>query len=228
MAAKCECCGSGRMSWGLGAIKFKDGKYICVKCLKALGHERPLKDAYYLGLHDSAEIINPVKYRAEAEAAHEQWLHDHPDLAAVFDALPGSSTDSSGSGMHVVSTSTVRGPDGRDVEMIVTSNFGQERDLVCTEEEREIFDIIRSLCDDCNLDSEVLELVRKSDDYVSAVMRSQSGYGLMDVARIKYTNRAKWIKICPEFDRVDLSDPEDVASLAEDIWRAYIFNQKYL
>jgi hypothetical protein len=44
---------------------------------------------------------------------------------------------------------------------MIISNYGQERDVNCTEQEREIYDIIRSLLDDYNLESDVLRLVRK-------------------------------------------------------------------
>lgn len=113
-----------------------------------------------------------------------------------------------------------------DISIKVTGN-GEERDLICTEEEREVFDIIRSLIDDNGFDSNRLKLVRKSDNYISAVMPSD-GYGLMDVARIKYTNRAKWIKICPEFDIIPLANPEDVTKYEDEICNAYRFNEPYL
>lgn len=226
--AKCERCGLGGLGVLRGAVKFKDKKYICVKCLKELGHDHPVKDAYYLSLRSSDEILRPIESKMKKDAEHQKWLSDHPEFSGFFEEIGAGSSSDNVSGMRTVSSSVVRGPGGQDVHLQLVTNYGQERELVCTEEEREIFDIIRSLCDDYDLDSRVLELVRKSDDYVSAIMRSQSGYGLMDVARIKYTNRAKWIKICPEFELVDLVDPEDVASLADDVRRAYIFNQKYL
>lgn len=70
--SKCERCGSGRMSWWSGAIKFKDGKYICVKCLKELGREHPLKDAYYLKLHTSEEILHPeIKWEKQRQEEFE-------------------------------------------------------------------------------------------------------------------------------------------------------------
>lgn len=226
--AKCERCGLGGMGVLRGAVKFKDKKYICVKCLKELGHDHPVRDAYYLSLRSSDEILRPIESKMKKEAEHQKWLSDHPEFSGLFEEIGAGASSDIVSGMRTESSSVVRGPGGQDMHLQLVTNYGQERELVCTEEEREIFDIIRSLCDDYDLDSRVLELVRKSDDYVSAIMRSQSGYGLMDVARIKYTNRAKWIKICPEFERVDLVDPEDVASLADDVRRAYIFNQKYL
>lgn len=106
--------------------------------------------------------------------------------------------------------------------------YGQTREVDCTDEEREIYDIIRSLLDDNNLESDVLRLVRKSDSYVSCCMESGSDYGLMDVARFKFTSRAKWIKIGPGFEKIAIRDPEDVTEYTNQIYAAYEFNEPYL
>lgn len=106
---------------------------------------------------------------------------------------------------------------------MIISNYGQERDLVCTEPEREIFDIICKICG-----PEHLRLIRRSDNYVSAVMPSSKDYGDMDLARIKFTDRAKWIQFAPDFDKVKLSAPEDVADMADAVLAAYRFNEPYL
>lgn len=116
----------------------------------------------------------------------------------------------------------------QSIPSVKIANYGQERDVNCTEQEREIYDIIRSLLDDYNLESDVLRLVRKSDSYVSAVMESSGDYGLMDLARIKYTDRAKWIKIGPDFEKIALHDTEDVTKYAEKLCEAYRFNEPYL
>lgn len=108
------------------------------------------------------------------------------------------------------------------------ANYGQKRELDCTDQEREIFDIIRSVCDDDNLESDYIKLMRKSDSYVSVVMPSSQGYGEMDLARIKYTDRAKWIKIGPDFEKIALHDTEDVTKYAEKLCEAYRFNEPYL
>ena len=108
------------------------------------------------------------------------------------------------------------------------SNYGQERELNCTEQEIEIFDIIRSVCDDDNLESDYLKLIRRSDNYVSVVLPSSKGYGDMDLARIKYTSRAKWIRLAPEFEKIKLNTTEDVATLADAVRAAYRFNEPYL
>ena len=61
-------------------------------------------------------------------------------------------------------------------------NYGQDRDLIRTDEERAIFNYINVA-----FPHDGLELVRVSDNYVT-VKR-----GDWDIARIKYTNRAKWL-----------------------------------
>ena len=107
---------------------------------------------------------------------------------------------------------------------VIFGNYGNERDLVCTEEERIIFRIICYICSENGLDTSPLRLTRVSDNYVSAVM----GANALDVARIKYTNRAKWIKFGPEFKKADISRPEDVLKMADEVVNAYRFNEPYL
>ena len=108
------------------------------------------------------------------------------------------------------------------------AHYGENRPVNETDQEREIYDIIRSLLDDYNLESDVLCLVRKSDSYVSACMESSGDYGQMDLARFKFTDRAKWIKICPEFNKVIITCPDDVTKYAEELCAAYRFNEPYL
>lgn len=108
------------------------------------------------------------------------------------------------------------------------TNYGQKREVNCTEAEMDIFHIILSLCDDENLNADNIELVQKSDNYVSAVMPSSKGYGDMDLARFKFTDRAKWIKLAPSFEKIPLHDTEGVTKIAEDVLNAYRFNEPYL
>ena len=106
---------------------------------------------------------------------------------------------------------------------MIFTDYGQPRDVDCTPEELEIYEVIRSL-----FDTDTLRLVRKSDSYVSACMESSGDYGLMDVARFKFTDRAKWIKIGPDFDKVKIGSPSDVKTYAEELAAAYLFNEPYL
>lgn len=107
------------------------------------------------------------------------------------------------------------------------SGGGYGNELICTEEEREIYDVIRSLCDDNNYDSERLELVRRNKEHITIIIRSDDGTPL-ELARLKFTNRAKWIRFCPEFEKIELIDVEDVANYTELIWDAYAFNEPYI
>ena len=90
---------------------------------------------------------------------------------------------------------------------VTVTGAGRERDLVCTEEERQIYEMISKAADVFGADLEALRLVRVSDDYVTAKL------GDWDLARIKYTNRAKWV-IYPTAESGSvkhyIEDPEDL------------------
>lgn len=72
--AICERCGRSNLKWLSGGIKFKDKKYICVRCLKELGREHPLRDASSLALHTSEDILHPeIRWERERlEAVHRR------------------------------------------------------------------------------------------------------------------------------------------------------------
>ena len=67
------------------------------------------------------------------------------------------------------------------------AHYSELRGLDATEGEMEIYETVCEILDDEGLDVEALELVRKSDSYLTIVL------GPTDVARIKYTDRVKWI-----------------------------------
>ena len=113
-------------------------------------------------------------------------------------------------------------------DYIKFAHYGEVRDLNATDAESEIYQIIKSLLDDMGCNTDSLRFVRKSDSYVSAVMESSGEYGLMDVARFKFTDRAKWIKVGPRFGKVTLKAARDVSDLGEEIRAAYLFNEPYL
>lgn len=107
--------------------------------------------------------------------------------------------------------------------MIQFSHYGEERDLICTEQEREIFEILKELMRTAGFDDSPLGLVRLSDSYVTAKIDS------WDVARIKYTNRAKWI-LFPVVSRADekirIGSPEDVRAFGDQVLKTIeIINQ---
>lgn len=86
--ANCEKCGRSGMGLIHGAVKFKDKKYICVKCLKELGHDHPVRDSYYLSLHTSEDILHP-EIRLERERQEDcRRRAERLDITpAQYDAL---------------------------------------------------------------------------------------------------------------------------------------------
>lgn len=87
------------------------------------------------------------------------------------------------------------------------ADYGQERERIATEGELKIFEVLRSISDGADL-----ELVRKSNEYVSVVL------GEYDLARIKYTPRAKWI-VFPlsehRTEKLRIDSPGDVAQFSD-------------
>lgn len=103
-------------------------------------------------------------------------------------------------------------------------NHGQERDLICTEEERSVYDYMARFLKDINADVSPLQLVRVSDDYVTAK------YGEWDLARIKYTNRAKWVKfptVEAAKEKHGIEKPDDVLRFHQLIIESINHIEKY-
>ena len=99
------------------------------------------------------------------------------------------------------------------------ANYGQERDAKATDQEIEIFEILRAMSG-----REDLRLTRKSDNYVTAAL------GEWDLARFKYTARAKWIsfpvkQLGSEKNRISV--PEDVRDFADLVAESIAHIDKY-
>lgn len=93
---------------------------------------------------------------------------------------------------------------------IKVQHHGEERTVNATEEEMQIFEIIKELFPD-----DKIVMVRKSPNYVSAICHGN------DIARFKYTKRAKWIHLPYVLDdKVKLSDPDDVRDIKADLENA--------
>lgn len=93
---------------------------------------------------------------------------------------------------------------------LIVSDYGQERDLICTEEERQIYNELRVFLEDNEIDVKPLHFVRVSQNYVTAK------YGDWDLARFKFTTRAKWLTF-PECDseKHRITSPEELPDYAE-------------
>ena len=86
------------------------------------------------------------------------------------------------------------------------ANYGQSRDVDATPEELRIYELIND-----SVDTDV-QFVRRSDSYVTATV------GDWDLARFKFTSRAKWI-LFPIVERPKekhkIESPEDVLKYTE-------------
>ena len=87
------------------------------------------------------------------------------------------------------------------------SNYGQDRTVNATDKEIEIFELIKETAG-----LEGILLVRRSDSYVTAT------YKEWDLARFKFTERAKWIafpavETGPTKHRIN--SPEDVTGFGD-------------
>ena len=82
------------------------------------------------------------------------------------------------------------------------AHYGEERERIATESELEVFEQIKKI-----VDRDDVELVRRSDNYVSAVI------GMWDLARIKFTPRAKWVA----FPTAEAGPPKHRITAPEDV-----------
>ena len=90
---------------------------------------------------------------------------------------------------------------------IKLAHYGEERTIDATDEEKRLFDLL------CEMSGEEkLRFVRKSANYVSAIL------GPMDVARFKFTKKARWI-LFPYVrkEKVKLQEPDDVLDYKDDL-----------
>ena len=102
------------------------------------------------------------------------------------------------------------------------ANYGQLRDVDATDEEVQMFELIKNI-----LDAPDLELVRKADNYVTAVL------GEWDLARFKYSKRAKWIELpIVEYGKNRkknrIEDVEDVNQYADKLKESLSKIQKFI
>lgn len=90
------------------------------------------------------------------------------------------------------------------------AHYGEERDIDATEGEWLMYEGIIKLISDCGGDLSIPRLTRVSSGYVTVK------YGDWDVARVKYTDRAKWV-IFPytSNEKNRISSPEEVSQFGE-------------
>ena len=96
-------------------------------------------------------------------------------LDGFDDTMDNTLYDAIKDGYDVYSRNLRRQYSAPEEPTITFANYGQERDLVCTEEERQIYDGVCRILDD-----DKPRLVRTSDSYVTIK------YGEYDLMRLKY------------------------------------------
>ena len=93
---------------------------------------------------------------------------------------------------------------------IKITHYGEPRGFEPTEGEQIMFDIIGEITHE-----EQLNFVKRSANYVSAVI------GPTDVARFKFTKKAKWILLPYVWDeKVYIEGPEEILGFKEDILKS--------
>lgn len=96
------------------------------------------------------------------------------------------------------------------------AHYGELRDLNATDGELELYETICEILDDEGIDPSQLELVRKSDNYVTVVL------GETDVVRLKWTDRVKWFLLpYVQDEKTRISNIGSVNSYASKIVESY-------
>lgn len=98
------------------------------------------------------------------------------------------------------------------------AHYGERRDLNATDEEKTIFEILQQMSPN------ELEFCRVSESYVTAKL------GDWDVARFKYTDRARWIKfptVESSKEKHVLDSPDDVREFDELVRTTLAHIEKY-
>lgn len=96
------------------------------------------------------------------------------------------------------------------------SNYGQARELNASEADLELYETICELLEDEDRDAGALELVRKSDDYLTIAL------GPTDVVRFKFTDRVKWITLpYNQVNKLRISGTRELNSIAGELVKAY-------
>lgn len=100
------------------------------------------------------------------------------------------------------------------------AHYGEERDLNATDEEIAIAEMFIAMLPS----SEGCRIVRKSDAYITLE------FGVSDLARIKYTEKARWVNL-PIVDlgkvKRRFDDISEVEQFKDDIIRSYEWIKQY-
>ena len=114
--------------------------------------------------------------------------------------------------------------DGQSSPSVKFAHYGEERELVCTEEERQIYDNVCALFVQNKIVDFQPELVRVSDNYVTVKC------GEWDLVRFKFTARARWL-FFPVFEKASerhqIESPDDLFDYENTILKSLEHIRKY-
>ena len=104
--------------------------------------------------------------------------------------------------------------------MLEFAHYGEEREVNATPEELKIAEVITGFLPS----SEGSRITRKSSNYITLVI------GEWDLARIKYSDKAKWVKL-PLVDRGNvkryIENIDDINAFKDDVIKSYEHILKY-
>lgn len=134
-----------------------------------------------------------------------------PVMKFAFDTVPYDQIKNGSTAYLAYCRERDKEPEDNTISVTI-SHYGEERELVCTEEERQIYNNLRDIFDCHDLNERPLRLVRVSDNYVTAK------YNDWDLVRFKYTQRAKWLMFpTTDSEKHYIEDPDDIYSYVDDI-----------
>ena len=114
----------------------------------------------------------------------------------------------------------IKDKNGNVLNNLEFAHYGEERDLNATDEELAIAEMFIAMLpspEDCRI-------VRKSDAYITLE------FGVSDLARIKYTEKARWVNL-PIVDlgkvKRRFDDISEVEQFKDDIIRSYEWIKQY-
>lgn len=154
---KCLYCGKNIL---FGKVRLADG-YIHTKCFRKLG---------FLDGYDDTMDNTPFDVIKDGYDTYQRHLKERYWEKNKADELDPEELEAAKKRIR-----------DQIIGSVKVADYGQERDLICTEEEREIYNRVCEVLDDSTP-----RLVRVSKSYVSIKYK---GYDLM---RFKYTNRSRW------------------------------------
>lgn len=206
--ANCVRCGKGLFL--APKVKLKDS-VICKYCYLSLGFS-PESAAYAKDYYNYDLIKNgKAAYDEHCRKLNESFKANNPGLVDVINSFESDDEEAEPNvNVSVEYNINVETP-------LKMANYGQKREVNATDGEIELYDLLCKM-----FPEEKIELCRKSNDYVTAML------GEWDVIRFKYSDRAKWIAF-PVLEKPQkhyIDNPQNIADYEANIRKSIEFIKK--